>query len=119
MPKLHSLFLLLVFSLSPSDSRLLPIHRANLCVTEGSIDELPGQNLSVTVPKMRVYVDFLTPQDVEAQFTYLGSTGNEALLGSGELRRQFVVKLRAGRLQSRLRHVAYRTAIEACTFREK
>ena len=44
---------------------------------------------------MRVYVNFLTPQDVEAQFTYLGSTGNEALLGCGELRRQFGVKLRA------------------------
>jgi hypothetical protein len=34
-------------------------------------------------------------QLVEAHFTLLGSTGNEAMLGSGELRRQFGLKLRA------------------------
>jgi hypothetical protein len=44
---------------------------------------------------MRAYVNGLTPQVVEADFTYLGSTGNEARLGSGELRRQFGLKLRA------------------------
>jgi hypothetical protein len=95
LSKLHPLFLLLAFSLTPSDSELLPIPRSNLCVTEGSIDELPGQKLSVTVPKMRAYVNVFTPQNVEARFTYLGSTGNEARLGSGELRRQFGLKLRA------------------------
>src|SRR4029077_13503182 len=36
-----------------------------------------------------------TSQLVEAHFTFLGSTGNEARLGSGELRRQFGLKLRA------------------------
>jgi hypothetical protein len=36
-----------------------------------------------------------TPPFAEAHFTYLGSTGNEARLGSGELRRQFGLKLRA------------------------
>jgi hypothetical protein len=53
----------------------------------------------VTVPKMRAYLNVpfsqATPQLVEARFTYLGSTGNEARLGSGELRRQFGLKLRA------------------------
>src|SRR6202046_3026383 len=44
---------------------------------------------------MRAYLNALTPQSVEADFTYLGSTGNEARLGSGELRRQFGLKLRA------------------------
>ena len=44
---------------------------------------------------MRAYVNRSTPQVIEARFTYLGSTGNEARLGSGELRRQFGVKLRA------------------------
>jgi hypothetical protein len=44
---------------------------------------------------MRAYVEASTPQVVEARFTYLGSTGNEARLGSGELRRQFGLKLRA------------------------
>jgi hypothetical protein len=68
--------------------------RANLCVTEGAIEERPG-GLAVSVPKMRAYLNALTRQSVEADFTYLGSTGNEARLGSGELRRQFGLKLRA------------------------
>jgi hypothetical protein len=43
---------------------------------------------------MRAYLDHSTPPSVEAHFTYLGPTGNEARLGSGELRRQFGLKLR-------------------------
>jgi len=73
----------------------MDVSRSNLCVTEGAIEESPGRALSVTVPKMRAYLNAFTPQLVEAQFTYLGSTGNEARLGSGELRRQFGLKLRA------------------------
>lgn len=78
---------------------LSPVSRGDLCVTEGALEELPGQQLFVTVPKMRAYLNVpsspATPQLVEARFTYLGSTGNEARLGSGELRRQFGLKLRA------------------------
>jgi hypothetical protein len=44
---------------------------------------------------MRAYLDAITPQAVEVHFKYLGATGNEARLGSGELRRQFGLKLRA------------------------
>jgi hypothetical protein len=66
-----------------------------LCVTEGTVDSSPGGELSVKTPKMRAYVNASTAQVVEARFTYLGSTGNEARLGSGELRRQFGLKLRA------------------------
>jgi hypothetical protein len=76
-------------------SKLTPVSRANLCVTEGAISELPGPRLSVSVPKMRAYLNASPPQVVEAQFTYLGSTGNEAHLGSAELRRQFGLKLHA------------------------
>ena len=75
--------------------QLMDVSRSNLCVTEGAIEELPGRGLSVTVPKMRAYLNAFNPQLVEAQFTYLGSTGNEPRLGSGELRRQFGLKLRA------------------------
>src|SRR6266478_3805552 len=78
-----------------SGTKLMSVSRANLCVTEGVIEELPGARLSVSVPKMRAYLNALTPQFVEAHFTYLGSTGSEARLGSGELRRQFGLKLRA------------------------
>lgn len=79
----------------PSETTLISVSRANLCVTEGAIEESPGERLSVGVPKMRAYLNVLTPQIVEARFTYLGPTGNEARLGSGELRRQFGLKLRA------------------------
>jgi hypothetical protein len=73
----------------------LPISKANLCVTEGTIEELQGHRLTVGVPKMRAYVNEYTPQVVEARFTYLGATENEAPLASGEMRRQFGLKLRA------------------------
>ena len=78
-----------------SGSRMMHLSLANLCVTEGKMEEAPNQGLLVTVPKMRAYVNEATPQIVEARFTYLGATGEEARLGSGELRRQFGLKLRA------------------------
>lgn len=81
---------------SPSaGASLTRVSKTDLCVTEGSIEEAAGDRLSVSVPKMRAFVKTLTPQIVEAHFTYLGSSGNEARLGSGELRRQFGLKLRA------------------------
>jgi len=92
---LVSVALSLSAALESSGTRQQPVSRDKLCVTEGTIDASPGGGLSVTVPKMRAYVEASTPQVVEARFTYLGSTGNEARLGSGELRRQFGLKLRA------------------------
>jgi hypothetical protein len=89
----------LTASSSAVETKLTPVSRGDLCVTEGAVEELPGQQFSVGVPKMRAYLNVpssqATPQLVEARFTYLGSTGNEARLGSGELRRQFGLKLRA------------------------
>jgi hypothetical protein len=79
----------------PSGNKLSPVSRAELCVTEGAIQEALEGRLSVMVPKMRAYLNALTAPSVEANFTYLGSTGEEARLGSGELRRQFGLKLRA------------------------
>ncbi len=79
---------------SPSN-KLLPYSRAYLCVTEGTIAELPGDRLAVNVPKMRAYLNVPTWQIVEARFTYLGVTPTEARLASGELRLQFGLKLRA------------------------
>jgi len=76
-------------------NRLVTVSRANVCVTEGVIDELPGEQLSVNVPKMRAYLNESTPQAIEADFTYLGPTANQTALGSGEIRRQFGLKLRA------------------------
>jgi hypothetical protein len=75
--------------------KLITISRADLCVTEGTLGQLDGKRFSVGVPKMRAYLDMPTPQFLETRFTYLGSTGHEAPLGSGEMRRQFGLKLRA------------------------
>ena len=76
-------------------TQLIPVSKANLCVTEGSIEETPDHRLSVNVSKMRAYVNAYTQPVAQAQFTYLGSTPNEAPLASGEMRRQFGLKLRA------------------------
>jgi hypothetical protein len=78
-----------------TERKLHTVARANLCVTEGTIEESPADRLTVNVPKMRAYVNASTPQAVEAHFTYLGAADREARLGSGELRRQFGLKLRA------------------------
>jgi hypothetical protein len=77
------------------ENRLMPVSKANLCVTEGEIDPLPDGRLSVNVAKMRAYVNAYSPPVAEVRFTYLGATPNEAPLASGEMRRQFGLKLRA------------------------
>jgi hypothetical protein len=82
-------------ALSASNLTAGSISKANLCVTEGTIEELPGQRLSVNVAKMRAYVNAYTQQQAEVRFTYRGGTSNEAPLASGEMRRQFGLKLRA------------------------
>jgi hypothetical protein len=91
------LLTLLAFTqvLHSAASKLTIVPRTHLCVTEGAIEESPNDALLVSVPKMRAYVNAFTSQLVEAHFTFLGSTGNEVRLGSGELRRQFGLKLRA------------------------
>jgi hypothetical protein len=81
--------------LSAGEPRLVRVPRSMLCVTEGAIEDLPSQRLSVDMPKMRAYVNRITTQTIEANFTYAGPTSTESALGSGALRRQFGVKLRA------------------------
>jgi hypothetical protein len=78
----------------PSSNWFSVPHR-KLCVTEGAIEQASGNRMSVNVPKMRAFVTVATTQDVEARFTYLGKTAGEKPLGSGEMRRQFGLKLRA------------------------
>jgi hypothetical protein len=87
--------ILLCVASARSDTKLIPVLRENLCITEGTIEELPAGRLSVDASKMRAYLNVATSQLLEACFTYLGGTGNESPLGSGELRRQFGLKLRA------------------------
>jgi hypothetical protein len=78
-----------------SPMRMVPVPLTKLCITEGALEELKGARLAVTVPKMRAFVAGATPQMVEARFKYLGPTTAGARLASGEMRRQFGLKLRA------------------------
>lgn len=78
-----------------SPVRMVSVPRAKLCITEGALEELKGSRLAVTVPKMRAFVAAATTQVAEARLTYLGPTSAETRLGSGEMRRQFGLKLRA------------------------
>ena len=77
------------------DDRLVRINRAHLCVTNGAIEEADGSRLEVKVPEMRAVVAYQTEQVAEAKLTYLGPTSKDKALGSGEIRRQFGLKLRA------------------------
>lgn len=77
------------------DDRLVRINRAHLCVTKGAIEEADGSRLEVKVPEMRAVVAYPTEQVAEARVTYLGPTSKDKPLGSGEIRRQFGLKLRA------------------------
>lgn len=81
-----------------SRSAAMPMNRVGremLCVTEGALQEMADQRLSVNVPKMRAYVSRWTSPAVAAHFTYMGASANEAKLASGQARRQFGFKLRA------------------------
>lgn len=72
------------------------ISRADLCVTEGRIEGGTASSLfTVDSPKMRAYVNAKPVQSIEARFTYLGATSHDLPLGSGAMRRQFGLKLRA------------------------
>ena len=90
-----------VLGVAADAGELMPVARAQMCVTEGAIEAAGAarsggeSRWSVNVPKMRAYLNVKTAAIVEARFRYLGSTGDEARLGSGELRRQFGLKLRA------------------------
>ena len=64
-------------------------------VTDGKIDKAAGNRLQVSTKEMRATLKSRTPQAVTVNFTYLGPTKEVALLGSGEVRSQFGIKLRA------------------------
>src|SRR5215471_12265399 len=94
------LTVLLVFAIDLGHSltspvRMIPVPRIKMCVTEGVLEELKDSRLSVKVPKMRAVVAASTTPVAEARLTYLGPTSADAPLASGEMRRQFGLKLRA------------------------
>ena len=81
---------------SPSLPHEAWVSRSSLCVTEGSLEQVRGPQMSVNVPKMRAYVDHETTDFAELRFTYLGPTAMQVPLASGAERQQLGLKLRAG-----------------------
>jgi hypothetical protein len=79
---------------SPPDTAT-PVSRTELCVTEGEVGQGPDGSLKVQVPKMRAYVMRPVADAVAVRLTYQGPSSEQAALGSGELRGQFALKLRA------------------------
>jgi len=95
MPQVAIALLMLGVGASAATSAPRSLSRADLCVTEGTIDELASHRLSVDSPKMRAYVNATPVQAIAARFVYLGATSHDVPLGSGTMRRQFGLKLRA------------------------
>ncbi len=75
--------------------KLVRVGRNQLCVTEGQVSAAADDLLSVATPAMRAVVPASSQQDVEARFAFLGPTDQTVALGSGAVREQFGLKLRA------------------------
>jgi len=73
----------------------LTIKRADFCVTDGALGQSAGDRISLDVPEMRAYVRIPTAQSAEIRFRYGGPTKEKSKLGSGQIRSQFGLKLRA------------------------
>jgi hypothetical protein len=74
---------------------LRPLSRAELCVTEGALEPGPGEELTVATPAMRAVATVPGADAAEIRFTYLGPTTVQSALGSGAVRQQLGLKLRA------------------------
>ena len=66
-----------------------------LQVTNGKITETKDGRLEVSTKEMRAVMKSQTRQQAALKFTYLGPTKEVSTLGSGEVRGQFGLKLRA------------------------
>lgn len=95
-----TVFMVLTFSRAGEAPRspakkMLAVGRGQLCVTEGTVNKEKGDELTIDVTKMRAFVTEKTAETVEAHITYVGETAKTSALGSGEVRHQFGLKLRA------------------------
>lgn len=95
VPTLSLLILSAAIVTAQTAPRTFAISHSSLCVTEGEIGNGPNESLIVDAEKMQAYINTWTSQSIEAEFTYVGPTAKESALGSGEIRRQFGLKLHA------------------------
>lgn len=71
------------------------IHTDDFDVRDGKIEGAARGHLMVSTKEMRATLKFPTQQKVTLKFSYLGPTKEVSRLGSGEVRSQFGIKLRA------------------------
>lgn len=79
---------------APSPPSSAPLAAADLCVTSGALRTADG-SLAVESPEFRAVAARSGDTDAELRFTYLGPTPEIAHLGSGRVRDQIGLKLRA------------------------
>lgn len=87
-----SALVLAIFALPAAQAQARP---GDFDVNDGKIESAKGHRLSVSTKEMRATLKFTTEQTATVKFTYLGPTKEVARLGSGEVRSQFGIKLRA------------------------
>jgi len=78
-----------------AQSRLVPIARRDLCVTNGVITETLNGRMLVESASSRAIAPNTDGRSVALRFRYLGPSANAKPLASGELRRQIGLKLRS------------------------
>jgi hypothetical protein len=66
-----------------SGAKRAHVSLTDLCVSEGAIAALPAHRLLVTVPNVHATMNEETPQDIEAQFVYLGPAAQNETPSSG------------------------------------
>ena len=93
MLPIRAVFLFAVLSLGAQGSSVL--RREDLDVTEGAIGQGADGMLTVDVAKMRAVATIPTGDNVELRVRDRGPVANAQALGSGEMRRQIALKLRA------------------------
>lgn len=74
-------------------SRGMRVSLTDLCVTEGTITALPAHRLLVTNPNVHATLNRETPQDIEADFVYLGPSGESDTASSSQNHHQFGFEL--------------------------
>jgi hypothetical protein len=89
---------------SPSAARGAPtkkedqtrcLRRDEICVTHGTIDTDPSGRLAISAPVVRAVSTRGIARAAELRFTLLGPSADAVPLGTGEMRRQLGLKLRA------------------------
>jgi len=77
------------------ESRLGAVEPANICITHGAWQPSRAGRLAVNVPTFRAVARGTSGDAAELSFTFKGQSPKTRALGSGQIRRQIGLKLRA------------------------